>query len=227
MAYSATLQAPGPFQFNSPDEWPKWRRRFEQYRVASGSASGLAKEDNERQVSALLYCLGEETDDVLTSTNISSPADSRKVFADVLKKFDEFFKVRKNIIFGKARFNRRCQGETETAEQFITSLYSLATDCEFGELKEQLIRDRIIVGIRDISLSEKLQIDADLTLEKAKRLVRQREAVQGQQAIPNKHDREIPIESLGMRKPHKRSGNKQTWRPPSVRQQQIRPLKCS
>ena len=42
MAYSATLQAPGPFQFNSPDEWPKWRRRFEQYRVASG----LAKEDN-------------------------------------------------------------------------------------------------------------------------------------------------------------------------------------
>ena len=83
MAYSATLQAPGPFQFNSPDEWPKWRRRFEQYRVASE----LAKEDNERQVIALLYCLGEEADDVLTSTNISS--DSRKAFADVLKKFDE------------------------------------------------------------------------------------------------------------------------------------------
>ena len=53
-------------------------------------------------------------------------------------------------------------------------------------------------------------MDADLTLEKAKRLVRQREAVQGQQAILNKHDGGIPIESLGMRKPHKRSGNKQT-----------------
>ena len=35
---------------------------------------------------------------------------------------------------------QRCQGETETAEQFIASLYNLATDCEFGELKEQLIR---------------------------------------------------------------------------------------
>ena len=92
MAYSATLQAPGPFQFNLPDEWLKWRRRFEQYRVAFG----LAKEDNERQVSALLHCLGEEADDVLTSTNISS--DSRKVFADVLKKFDEFFKVRKKTL---------------------------------------------------------------------------------------------------------------------------------
>ena len=101
------------------------------------------------------------------------------------------------------------------------------TDCEFGELKEQLICDRIVIGIRDISLSEKLQMDADLTLEKAKRLVRQLEAVQGQQAILNKHDRGIPIESLGMRKLHKRFGNKQTWRPPSVRQQQIRSLKCS
>ena len=138
---------------------------------------------------------------MLTSTNISS--DSRKVFADVLKKLDEFFKVRKNIIFERACFNRRCQGETETAEQFITSLYSLVTDCEFGKLKEQLIRDRIVVGIRDISLSEKLQMDADLTLEKAKQLVRQREAVQGLQAILNKHDGGIPTESLGMRKPHK------------------------
>ena len=84
-------------------------------------------------------------------------------------------------------------------------------DCEFGELKEQLICDRIVIGIRDISLSEKLQINTDLTLEKAKRLVRQREAVQGQQAILNKHGGGIPIKSLGMRKPHKRSKNKQTW----------------
>ena len=35
-------------------------------------ASGLSKEDEERQVSTLLYCLGEEADDVLTSMNIST-----------------------------------------------------------------------------------------------------------------------------------------------------------
>jgi len=90
MAYSATvLQTPTPFPFNPSDEWPKWKRRFKQYCVASG----LAKKDEKRQVSTLLYCLGEEADDVLTSTNITS--ESRKRFADVLQKFDEFFKVRK------------------------------------------------------------------------------------------------------------------------------------
>ena len=83
------------------------------------------------------------------------------------------------MIFERARFNQRCQGESETTEQFITSLYSLAADCEFGELKEQLIHDHIVVGIRDSSLSVKLQMDPDLTLEKAKRLVCQQEAVRG------------------------------------------------
>ena len=72
------------------------------------------------------------------------------------------------MIFERAQFNQRCQGESETTEQFITSLYSLTAHCEFGKLKEQLIQDHIFVGIRDSSLSVKLQMDPDLTLEKAK-----------------------------------------------------------
>ena len=54
-----------------------------------------------------------------------------------------FFEVRKNVIFERGRFNQFCQGETETAKQFITSLYNLAVDCEFGELKEKY---QIVVG---------------------------------------------------------------------------------
>ena len=91
---AAILQTPASFTCNSPDEWPKWKRRFEQYRVASG----LNKEYDEHQVSTLLYSLGEEADDVLTSTNIT-PINWKK-FADVIQKFDEFFKVRK--IFKRA-----------------------------------------------------------------------------------------------------------------------------
>ena len=44
----------------------------------------------------------------------------------------------------------------EPVEQFITSLYNLAADCKFGELKDKLIRDRIVVGIRDASLLGRL-----------------------------------------------------------------------
>ena len=54
------LQPPVNFNFNNPDEWPQWKLRFEQYRLASGQS----KEAQESQVSALLYCLGEDAKDV-------------------------------------------------------------------------------------------------------------------------------------------------------------------
>ena len=44
-----------------------------------------------------------------------------------------------------------------------------------------MIRDRLVVGICDRHLSECLQLDSELTLEKAKRVIRQSGAVQGQQ----------------------------------------------
>ncbi|KAL5490740.1 hypothetical protein EMCRGX_G015917 [Ephydatia muelleri] len=46
-----------------------------------------------------------------------------------------------------------------------------------------MIGDRIVVGIRDETMSKRLQLDPDLTLEKAKRIVRQQEAVQEQQKV--------------------------------------------
>ena len=58
-------------------------------------------------------------------------------------------------------------------DSFITDLYGLARYCNFGALKEELIRDRIVVGLQNRELSEKLQLDPNLTLEKATNLARQ------------------------------------------------------
>ena len=87
-----TLQPPAPFDFSQPDDWPQWIKRFEQYRVASG----LSKDSETRQVSTLLYCLGDEAEDVLSSTNISE--EDKANYGKVLEKLNGFFKVRKNVI---------------------------------------------------------------------------------------------------------------------------------
>ena len=171
------LEPPEPFNFRTPDDWPRWKRRFEQFRIASG----LQRQNPVQQVSTLLYCLGEEADAVLSSTNATE--DERKVYATVIDKFDAFFKVRRNVIFERARFNRRNQLDGETAEQYIMELYRLAESCDYGDLKDEMIRDRLVVGIRDAVLSQQLQLDPDLTLEKAKKMVRQQEAVHDQQQV--------------------------------------------
>ena len=168
------LTPPQTFDFKKPDEWVKWKRRFTQFL----SVSGLSKEDEARQVSTLLYCLGDDAEGVLASTNITE--DARKKYKDVVAKFDEYFDVRKNIIYERAKFNTRDQREGETTDEYITVLYELIETCEYGALKEDILRDRIVVGIRDKSMSEKLQLQNDLTLEKVKTATRQKDAVRQQ-----------------------------------------------
>ena len=73
------------------------------------------------KVSTLLYCLGEEADNILASTNLTD--EDRKKYSEVLAKFDGLFKVRKNVIFERARFNRREQEEGETVEHFICTSF--------------------------------------------------------------------------------------------------------
>jgi len=125
------------FDFKQPDEWPRWLKRF-------------SEESDKRQVNTFLYCLGEEGEDLLRSTNITE--DEQKPYSSVRQKLNGFFQIRKNVIFERAKFNCQSQLAGETADQFIASLYSLAENCNYAGLKEEMIRDRLVVGIRDMSL---------------------------------------------------------------------------
>jgi len=54
------------------------------------------------------------------------------------------------------------------AEEYVTALYELIETCKYRDLRDELFRDRLVVGIRDTMLSERLQLNVDLTLELAK-----------------------------------------------------------
>ena len=177
MAATYQVPTPEPFTFSRPEEWPKWRRRFERFRIASG----LATKDDEIQVNTLLYSMGDEADDILRSFGLSE--EDKKLYKPVLEEFDKHFIKRRNVIYERARFNSRKQEEGEPVDVFITALYTLAEHCNYGTLHDEMIRDRIVVGIRNAALSEKLQLSADLTLESAITQVRLSEAVKQQQPL--------------------------------------------
>ena len=80
-------------------------KRFKQFHLASGLVSG----SDERQISTLLHCLGGDFEDILDSTNITE--EDRKKYNKVIEKFDSHFQVRRNLIFERARFNKRDQLE--------------------------------------------------------------------------------------------------------------------
>ncbi|KAK3107078.1 hypothetical protein FSP39_006562 [Pinctada imbricata] len=175
----ATFQVATPekFDFRKPETWQKWIKRFERFRTASE----LSEKIEEAQVNTLSYSMGPESDEVLSSLKLS--ADDLKKYDTVKGKFNEYFVVRRNVIIERAKFNQRMQNEGESVDNFITSLYTLAEHCGYNDLHDEMIRDRIVVGLRDRKLSEKLQMDEKLTLDKAVKLVRQSAAVKEQQVV--------------------------------------------
>ena len=62
MAASYQVTPPETFKFTTPEDWPKWIRRFERFRCASG----LDKKGLDIQVNTLVYCMGDEADDILS-----------------------------------------------------------------------------------------------------------------------------------------------------------------
>ena len=169
------IQPPESFDFSRPQEWDKWIRRFERFRLASNLNS--SSEDN--QVNTLIYCMGDEADDILRGLTLS--ADQRHTYQGVRDGLQGFFVVKKNVIYERAKFNMRNQREGESVDSFVTALYALAEHCSYAMLHNELIRDRIVVGLQDKGLSERMQLDADLTLDKAIRMARQSEEVKRQQ----------------------------------------------
>ena len=125
--------------------------------------------------------MGDKPDDILRSFKLS--ADDSKKYSVVKEKFEGHFVKRRNVIFERAKFNSCKQDAGESVDAFITALYALADRCNYGTLHDEMIRDRIVVGIRDSTLSEKLQLDAELTLTTAVAKVRQAEQVKKQQPL--------------------------------------------
>ena len=78
------------------------------------------------------------------------------------------YAARRNVIVERALFNKRTQTPVESVDTFNQDLYRLADNCGYGTIKDKLICDRIIVGVLDDTLSDRLQAKDDLTLEARK-----------------------------------------------------------
>ena len=63
-------------------------------------------------------------------------------------------------------FSLGCKEEGEPLEKFTVDQTILTSTCNFGTLRESLVRDRIIRGIHDSKLREDLLKVADLALDK-------------------------------------------------------------
>ena len=197
------IAPPEQFNFNQSDEWSKWIHRFERFR----DVSRFSEKDEVHQVNTLVYCMGDAADDILCLLGLTN--EEKKVYAMVKTKFESHFVKRRKVIFERCKFNQRKQEKGKSVDSFITPLHGLAEHCNYGALRNEIIRDRIVVGLSSSSISMKLQTDSELTLEKATALARQHESVVKQQETVRGEQRKPPsIDAMESRKQGERKSKR-------------------
>ena len=127
------------------------------------------------KTSRLLTTIGEKARDVYYTFTFATEGDDIKL-DPVTAKFDEYFSPRTNLPYTRFKFFTYNQTNGQTIDEYVTELKTRSRHCEFGTLKETLIRDRIVAGIQDAKVRERLLRGTDLSLDKAISICRAGEA---------------------------------------------------
>ena len=112
------------------------------------------------------------------------------------------------------RFWENKQQEGELIDQFITELKTRVKSCEFGDQHDTMLRDRIVFGVSDTQLKERLlRESSDLTLEKAASLCKAVKASKNQ--LKELHSSEMKpvhaVKSKSKQKPSKKPRQQQAF----------------
>ena len=140
--------------------WRRWRRIFE----AHARVTNLNKRDPEDQVAALITAMGLEAVDLYDSLPFASASD-RKDLSKTLDLLEEHFVGESNVIYERYTFHCRQQEEGETARDYVSALRRLVQSCAFDQITpEEILRDRMVCGLRDPALRRSLLQRKNLTL---------------------------------------------------------------
>lgn len=133
-------------------------------------ATGLEGKDGSIKVAILLNLAGEEAQKKFQTFRLTEA--ERSNFDSVVKAFKDYCKPMRNETYDRYKFFTRTQQEGESFSNFVTDIKLLASVCNFAALEDSLVRDRLVSGILDLSLQERLLQQSALTLEKAEDICR-------------------------------------------------------
>ncbi|CAB4013612.1 Transposon Ty3-I Gag-Pol, partial [Paramuricea clavata] len=130
--------------------------RFEKIRLNIDDMSIASEASVAKHAQFLCVSCGHQKSHQRSDCPVQQQVNNRAKIGYQRFTFKTYCNPRKNITFERHKFNIRNQDENESIDQYVTVLRTLAATCEFETLHDGLIRDRIVCGIRNQSIKERL-----------------------------------------------------------------------
>lgn len=141
--------------------WKFFQSQWENYEIATG----LDKKDAKIRVASLLSIMGKDCYRLYSHLDITE--EQKKSTVEILTALKKHFEPTTNVIYERYVFNTRSQEHTETVHQYVAVLRRLSDSCDYGALKDDMIRDRLVIGTKDNAARARMLREPKLDLKKA------------------------------------------------------------
>lgn len=141
-------------------DWTEYVERLTQYFVANDI------EANEKKRAILLSVCGEKTYGLLRSL-VAPSKPGEKTYTDLVTVMEEHHNPKPSVILQRFKFNCCVRKKHQSVAEFVADLRHLAEHCEYKEKLEEMLRDRIVVGVNDDKIQRRLLSEATLDFKRA------------------------------------------------------------
>lgn len=143
---------------------------FSFYRRQLESYFEIAEIKEDKKVQLLLYTLGKDG-----QTIYDGLPDPKQTYKESTDRFEDYYSGRSSVLLRRKEFYETRQATQESITEFACRLRRMAQRCDFGGSMETMLRDILVIGVKDNALGEKL-LGEDATKLTFDTAVRQAEA---------------------------------------------------
>ena len=142
------------------ESWDSYHERLEQYFICNEVKA-------EKKVPVLLTLIGGNTYSLLRGlTRPKKPAEVS--YGDLVATLRKHLCPKPLVIAERFRFHKREQEDGENILDYVAALRKLSEHCLFDEaILDDMLRDRLVCGLRNEHIQKKLLSEADLTCTSA------------------------------------------------------------
>ncbi|GFX04294.1 uncharacterized protein K02A2.6 [Trichonephila clavipes] len=154
----------------SVEDWSSYVEHLESYFVVNGI-------EDKMKVPAILSLMGATTYKLLK--NLATPnIPSKLTYQDIVKLLSEHLNPKPLEMTERFRFYKRKQFEGESIANYCAELQRLSIHCNFGNNLNMMLRDKLVMGLKNENIQKKLLAEDKLTYEKAKSIAFAMESAQ-------------------------------------------------
>ena len=161
-----SIHPPSQFNVSARDvaeEWKMWKQMWDNYAVLTN----LFSQPESYQTALLLHSIGPDGVRIYNGMKFVDEEESKNSSV-ILTKFGLHFLGERREFFERFKFNQRNQEGGESVDQYVTVLRTMSKSCGFCScMKDKLLMDRILLGVRDDRMRERMMATQDLDLTKA------------------------------------------------------------